>query len=603
MPGFSEQPKRTLTADTKSDDVSIVERMERLRRLAKKSKAEALKPDNVAELLREITGLSETYHAESGLRPQFFEIEGKGDFTCFPKLTSNGESFVAAIKYGKDSGRLIIGKHSDHPIDSRLEISAINSTIGTLFPVILRNEHLQLFNETGQKVFDAKDLGYPNEAKNFVIFPEGIHYFSTEKGYLFYSFHDKQSRPCNIKIEPKLLGENITWTEEYQATRKQPKFETMHLNGEKVGKEYHEVLGSFVHKDKVFFVVSKINFLSYQVLIVDDTGKETVIHEDSRMFKSGEHETKVDIHEYGFELHDSRKIDKNKISKDYFDAVFDFDGKIMFEYNNAYGYYYLGSIDGRDMFCLHTGVKPGENRIVCSDGSVIADLDKHPLRDGMTFFESDMYYLTTDDKGLFREIVSVKGQKINKKFDGLAKLQVVADKLFIRGSNPGKMGFIVYDENGEAVLEGASVIRLFEVNNQPTFLVPDDNIAVKKWHLKDEQGNVLLSDIPFEPREIKKVEDRLLAFIYGDGPGQYDDVFDSATGETHSYMKVTWQAVGNVAFMAKMKNGKWSLHDYDFNPIGSEYDEFSDARERNGKLWVLGKRDGMVVYEPVGGVN
>ncbi len=624
MPGFSEQPKQTLTADTKSGEVSVADRMEALHELVKKGRKPEGEHDYVKEALRIVTAMYDGIENERPtFEPQVIELTSDEDISNPPTISADGRRFGVGIKTRTQdldpSRHLVFSDKPEVRKKTNRGITEINSSIGKIF-LINDGKNLNVYDDCGCQIFGKDNLvNHKNHCESFVTFPAGIGYFENDVGSFFYSFHDKKTRQVGKSLTAVVYGDKLL----LDSINDNKKFlggnvavNELKINDKLVAKGYDKLVKHFEHDGQVFAIVQRNFGRVKRLYLVDETGKEKLLYWEvgKKMslvgFLYNYNELDIEIHDFGIEIVYMNLLEKNlfKCKKRYYD----FNGKnfVSGQSNEMKDRSVWGTIDGKSIFCFKS--KNGHYLVDNTGKEFARQCLEHMFTDNTShvMFNNDVYYLECDVsvKPTAVYLCSVKGKRIRIK-DNSSDLDLIAKEnhLYIKAKRNGMW----FDEKGDPLIKGITNIYDVLIFGGQEVIVTE---GIKgKYRLMYKNGSVLADGFDVMPNSIKLIKGKMFVFSDLEDKKKENVVYDCslisnkvAIGgdirlieDENAFVLVKTRVMINDQLL-----NFWRVYDCNMEQLGEPFDEVYETRKReDGKVWILGKRKNQIVYEPAGGVD
>ncbi len=612
MTGFNEQPKQTLTADTKAGDVSIVERMEALHGLVKKGRKPEEEHDYVKEALRIVSAMYAGIELPKTMEPQSVEFPPDVTITLkgTPKISADGKSFSVVFDDQGFNKYLIVSDQQEKQIKNKREISEIQTEAGSVYQV--NNDHggFVLYDEKENAIFDTEKSAMKN-SKNQIT-ADGVSFWNKEpKAMGFFSFQTRQIYLYTVDVDSAqvLAGKTVLI---YKNINDKDKKQAVRINERVFEKKYSEIHKVFEHEGKISFIASQQDRWGRKILWVNEDGGETVLHAEHRLGFDGKPDyasVHVEVKEH-YIFVGVRQIDERgytSMDKYQDQASYSLSGNKLADIRTPT---YLGTRHGKDVFGVYPfGVTATKTKVIDQDnrrittGNFVMDKNKS-AQVGEDIFVTRKIKEHGQDR---YEVVSLSGEVVPRVFKKIYKLECLAGKLLIIDEDINSIGvseFRYYNDQGELLLKKVNEGSLYlEYLGGMVFVSKKKN---DKFLMVDDHGQVILDDLPFEPHEFKAINGRVYAFNNLDSIRKGIDVFDIKNKKYNVFSAVKPESDDEVLFVARtaehLSVRTWWAYDHDMNQFGVPYDDVYDTRINNGKVWVLGKRDNQIVYEPAGGV-
>ncbi len=605
MPGFNEQPKQTLTADTKSGDVSITERMEALHALVKRGRKPEEEHAYIKEALRIVTAMYAGIERPKDMEPQVVDIPNNcGIKKESPRISPDGKYFSAVLGVKTFGEYLLLSNNEGDLIEAKTSIEILSTVRGRLFRVNALVGDFKILDENGKEIFQLSRFANVS-TRELELSKEGIAYRDKSTGdSRFFSYNDLQSYPCKeTAFEAEVLAGKTVLT--YFDNWKDGNKFVISIDGKLLSNVYSEIYTKFEHDGKVKFVVSQKNRFGLKVFLVDESGSEKLLYQERRWgFDKDPYLSTifVGVKENHLDVIAQVASDVSKRWEDVAALSFDLNGKVISKDGSVD---FVGEHQGRKIFARRCG-KKGTNQVelLNEHGESIKGFPSNFLPYAITGspystrIGDELYISRVKKKENFYEVVNLSGKVVPVKFISVPKILNVGGRLLIIGreSTTDKVDSYFLEDGRKLAFHYAKPI---EYRGKLAFVISGEIAS----SLIDENEKVLIDEMPFEPDELRTINGRDYAFKNLEVQGKGKDVFDVKNKKHLVFSTVKMVSDDNILFVAIPSVGfDWSCYDYNLNPIGEKYEEVYDTRINNGKVWVLGKRGDQLVYEPAGNV-
>ncbi len=611
---FGEQPQVKLTADVKSGDVSVAERMEALHGLVKKGRKPEEEHDYVKEALRIVSAMYAGIELPKNMEPQSVEFPPDVTITLKgePKISADGKSFSVVFDDQGFNKYLIVSDRQEKQIKNNREVFEIETVAGPVYQV--NNDHggFVLYDEKETKIFDTEVSATENS--NNQISAEGVSFWNKEpKAMGFFSFKNRQIYLYTEDVDSAqvLAGKTVLV---YKNINDKDKKKAVRINERVFEKKYSEIHKVFEHEGKISFIASQQDRWGRKILWVDEKGKEKVLHSEIRLGFDGKPEyNTVDVVVKDSQL--SVGIRKG-------DGAFDSEDKYQYRVDCSLSgtklaenciVHHLGKQKGLDIFAiLSAGFSPllkiqvvdENNHVILSDRN-LRFMDGNHLQVGDDIFL--IRKIEDGDQEKF-EVFNLFGDVVPMTFREKPKLISLTGKLIILEEDtrmPGETFKHYFNEKGEKLAINKMAVDVCDHFGEIAVSSKKRNGSVS---LLNAQGDLLFEDVGFSPDSFMEINNRQYGFANLNVKNRFKFVFDVKNSQTVIFSACLLASDDQVLLVGRMAktpgtDPMWGAFDYDLNPIGEPYDDVYDTRINNGKVWVLGKRGNQIVYEPAGGVD